>query len=395
MEINRNAVVAAFIAIAVLIGVVLIGKVVEWVPADKVMVCQHLSGDLSFWTEPGPHAQWFGDVVEYNKTNQLWFSDNDGEGGERSTDLAIPVIFNDAGNGKISGSVRIKLPKNETQLEMIRTDYPSMNRLMYDLVRPTVVKVVYASGPLMSSFESYAEKKNDLIFYITDQLNYGVYKTNIQEVKVIDALTEEEKITRVASLINDQTAPGGYRRQEVSPFSTYGIEIGQLSISSINYDDKILRQIEDQQKAQMNVQTAKSQALEARQQAIKSEEQGKATAMTAKWEQEKLKIVAVTLAQQEFEVAALDAKKAKEVAERIIQEGRAEAEAARAKVSAGLSPAEKAEWDYKTKVGVAAEISKLQLPTVIMGGNGQGGQSQALDIMSLKFATDLVDKLSK
>ena len=36
-----------------------------------------------------------------------------------------------------------------------------MDRLMNDLVRPTVTKVIYASGPLMSAFESYAEKKND------------------------------------------------------------------------------------------------------------------------------------------------------------------------------------------------------------------------------------------
>jgi regulator of protease activity HflC (stomatin/prohibitin superfamily) len=286
------------------------------------------------------------------------------------------------------------LPKGDAQLEQIRTDYPSMNRLLYDLVRPTVVKVVYASGTLMSSFESYAEKKNDLIFYITDQLNNGVYRTQVKEETIIDALTGEKKVKKVASLITDSLAAGGYARQEKSPFSTYGIEIGQLSISSINYDDKILAQISQQQTSQMGVQTALAQALEAKQQAIKAEEQGKEKYQIAKWKQEEIRATEVTRAQQEYEVAALQAKQAKEVAEKTIQEGRAEAEVARLKVQAGLSPAEKAEWDYKTKVGVAAEISKLQLPTVIMGG-GNGSNNQALDIMSLKFATDLVDKMSK
>ncbi|MDR2847875.1 MAG: hypothetical protein LBV39_02100, partial [Bacteroidales bacterium] len=103
MKISKNIVIAAFVGIVVLLGLVSIGKLVEWVPADKVVVCQHLNGSLDFWTEPGPHGQWMGDLVEYNKTNQLWFSDAEGEGGERATDLAIPVIFNDAGNGKISG----------------------------------------------------------------------------------------------------------------------------------------------------------------------------------------------------------------------------------------------------------------------------------------------------
>ena len=390
---EKRAIIAGFIGLLLILGLVGMTKIVEWLPAEKIAVCQHVNGRLSFWTTPGVKSQWFGDVITYDRTSQLWFSDNEGEGGERATDLAIPVIFNDAGNGKISGSVRVKLPVSETHLQAIRTDYPTMNKLIYDLVRPTVVKVVYASGTLMSSFESYAEKKNDLIFYITDQLNNGVYKTQTKEVRVIDALSGEEKIQRVASLVSDSVAPGGYARQERSPFNSYGIEVGQLSISSINYDDCILRQIEEQQKAQMAVQTAKAQAIEARQQAIRAEEQGKAVAMTARWEQEKVKVVAVTRAQQEYEVAALEAKKAKEVSERIIQEGRAEAEASRAKVSAGLTPQEKAEWEYKTKVGVAAEISKIKLPAVVTSG-GQGN-STLMDLMSLKFATELVDKFNQ
>jgi regulator of protease activity HflC (stomatin/prohibitin superfamily) len=393
MELNKKTILAGFMAIFALVLILSISKLIEWVPADKIVVCQHVTGKLSYWIEPGPHGQWMGDVTVYDRTTQLWFSDNDGEGGEGANDMAIPVIFNDAGNGKISGSVRIKLPTSETQLAAIRTDYPTMTKLMYDLVRPTVVKVVYASGTLMSSFESYAEKKNDLIFYITDQLNNGVYKTQTAEVRIMDALSEEEKIQRVASLVADSLSPGGYARQERSPFGTYGIEIGQLSISSINYDERIIMQIEEQQKAQMAVQTAKAQAIEARQQAIRAEEQGKATAMTAKWAQEKEKAVAVTLAQQEYEVASLEAKRAKEVAEKTIQEGRAQAEANKAKVAAGLTPQEKAEWDYKTKVGVAAEISKIKLPNVVTSG-GQGNNT-LMDLISLKFATDLTDKLSQ
>ena len=78
---------------------------------------------------------------------------------------------------------------------------------------------------------------------------------------------------------------------------------------------------------------------------------------------------------------------------RIIAEGEAEAAANRAKVAAGLTPQERAEWDYKTKVGVAEAVAKVQLPTVVMGGTNGGNQT--MDIMSLKFATDLVEKLSK
>ena len=78
---------------------------------------------------------------------------------------------------------------------------------------------------------------------------------------------------------------------------------------------------------------------------------------------------------------------------KIIAEGQAEAEAARLKVAAGLSPAERAEWDYKTKVGVAEALSKTKWPTVVMSGNS--GQNTAMDVIALKQMTDLVDKMSK
>ena len=64
-------------------------------------------------------------------------------------------------------------------------------------------------------------------------------------------------------------------------------------------------------------------------------------------------------------------------------------------MAAGLTPQEAAEWAYKTKVGVAEAISKVNLPTIVMTGNGSNGSSSALDAMGLKMLTDLADKMSK
>lgn len=115
----------------------------------------------------------------------------------------FPVIFNDASDGMVYGSLRVKLPTDPKYLSRIQTDYNGMDRLINDLVRPTVTKVIYASGPLMSAFESYAEKKNDLIEYITDQLNNGVYKTAVKRVEIMDAITGDKKIVNIATLIPD------------------------------------------------------------------------------------------------------------------------------------------------------------------------------------------------
>lgn len=375
-------------SIIVIVLLCCVGSLAEDVDNKNIVVNQvPITGKMEVWLSPGLYAQKFGHTTTYYKTEQLWFgADKNGE--------PIKLIFNDASIGWIKGCLRVKLPTDREHMLRIQTDYNGMDRLMNDLVRPTVVKVVYASGPLMSAFESYAEKKNDLIEYITDQLNNGVYSTTVKIVEVNDPVTGEKKQQKVASLILDDNSAGGFRRSETSPFDYYGIEIGQVSISEISYEDRVMKQIEQQQNANMAVATARAQSLAAQQEAIRAEQQGKARAAEAKWEQERIKAVEVTKAEQEYEVARLAALKANEEAKKIKAEGEAEAAAARAKVAAGLSPQERAEWDYKTRVGVAEAVAKVKLPSVVMGGTSGGG-SQTMDIMSLKFATDLVEKLSK
>ncbi len=388
----KKIVLASVIGVIVVVILSCIGSLVEDVKNEDIVVNQvPITGTMNVWSEPGMYAQKFGHTTKYHKTEQLWF-------GAQGQGEPIPVIFNDASDGLIYGSLRVKLPTDREHMLRIQTDYNGMDRLMNDLVRPTVTKVIYASGPLMSAFESYAEKKNDLIEYITDQLNNGVYKTTTKKVEIIDPLTGDKKTINVASLIADSLAPGGYKRSERSPFSYYGITIGsndggQVSVSKIAYSDKVNAQIAQQQEANMLIQTSKAKAAAAQQEAVRAEEEGKAAAAKAKWEQEKIKAVEVTKAEQEYEVARLAALKAGEEKKKIIAEGQAQAEANRLKVAAGLTPQERAEWDYKTKVGVAQAIAGLELPKVVMGG-GQNG-NQAMDLMSLKFATELVDKLSK
>ena len=120
-------------------------------------------------------------------------------------------------------------------------------------------------------------------------------------------------------------------------------------------------------------------------------------AAKAKWEQEKIKAVEVTKAEQEREVSRLAAEKAEFDKKRIIAEGQAEAEAARLKVAAGLSPSERAEWDYKTAVGVADALAKSNVrwvPDVMINGQGSG-TSTAMDAVGLNMMLETVAKINK
>lgn len=377
--------------------VISLGKIGEDVKNETIVVNQYpFTGNMEYWTDPGFHWQWWGKTTTYYKTQQLWFG-SDSEAGEQQGN-PIPVIFNDASDGMIYGSLRVKLPTDPKFLSRIQTDYNGMDRLMNDLVRPTVTKVIYASGPLMSAFESYAEKKNNLIEYITDQLNNGVYKTSVKRVETTDAITGEKKTVNMATLIPDSLSAGGYERSESSPFAYYGLEIGQVAVSKIAYSDKVNQQISQQQQANMLIQTSKAQSAAAQQEAIRAEAEGKAIAMKAKWDQEKEKAVAVTKAEQEYEVARLSALKAKEDAKRIEAQGLAEAAAARAKVQAGLSPLERATIDKETAIGIAQALagSKVRwVPEVMIIGGKDGASANPMDAVGLNMLLDIAKKQSK
>ena len=398
--ISKKSISGIVLAVVAILFVTFSGMLFEQTDRSKIYVCQMpFTGEYKVWTEGKLEWQGGGDIDVYRKTSQIVYEGLKKEGEDYvliGDNPAAKTTFNDNGKGYIIGSFRVEMPTDNKHIEKIQEDYGSEESLIEALVKPQLYKVITACGPLMSSLESVAETRTDLIAHITDQLNNGVYKTKVIKIQVPNTITGELETRNQADLIEDTTAPGGYLRQEVSPFGKYGIKCGQVSVIDIKYDDDTQKQIDAQRNANLASITLKTQALEFQQKAIKAEEEGKAAAAEARWEQEKEKAIAVTRAQQEFEVAELEAKKAKQIALKVQAEGEAKAAANRALVAAGLTPAERAEWDYKTAVGIAEALaeSKVQWVPQIMMGNGNGSNS-AMDAVGLNMMLDVVNKMNK
>ena len=386
------------------IAVVLFGAsfyIFEDADKSKNYVCQMpITGNYKVWTDGGLQMQMFGSVESYSKTSQVEFS-----GVEKNQTGYVAVgrtpaaalTFNDKGKGMIVGSFRVVLPTDEQNMSKIQRDFGSEDALIDNLVRPTLYKVVTACGPLMSSLESVSETRTDLIAYITDQLNNGVYKTKAVKTEVLNELTGEMEVRTQSIILEDINAPGGYARQEISPFSQYGITCGLVSILDIKYDAATQDQIDAQKQANLAVITSKTKSIEAMQRTLQITEEGKAAAEKAKWEQEREKAVAVTKAEQEREVARLAAEKAKFEKEKVIAEGQAQAEANRLKVAAGLTPQERAEWDYKTAVGIAQALADTKVswvPEIMINGK-DGASNTAMDAVGLNMLMDVVKKQTK
>ena len=399
-QIPKSAIIGIFSLVIIVAVLFVFSGAFEDCDKSKIYVNQYpFTGEYAVWTDGGLQQQLWGNTYEYSKTTQVEFT-----GAEKNADgyiasgdnPAAAVTFNDKGRGFIIGSLRVVLPIDFEHMSKIQQDFGSEQALISTLVRPTLYKVVTSCGPLMSSLESVSETRTDLIQYITDQLNNGVYKTKIKKVEVVNELTGDSDVVAKAELIADSNAPGGYKRQEVSPFSQYGITCNLVSITDIKYDKATQDQIDAQKGANLAVITSKTKSLEAIQKTILVTEQGKQAAETAKWEQEKEKARAVTKAQQEFEVAKLEAEKAEQVARKVKAEGEAKAAANRALVAAGLTPLERATIEKETAIGVAQALAGSQVQWVpsIMIGSGSGNSS-AMDAVGLNMMMDIVRKMNK
>ena len=178
-KIDTKKIITAVCSVFVIVILFMLSSIVEDVKNETIVINQMpISGRMEYWTTPGMRGQWFGKMTKYHKTEQLWFGGMDID--NNSIGSPIPVRFYDGSEGLIYGSLRVELPTDPKYLAKIQTDYNGMDRLMNDLVKQTVSKVVYATGSLMTGFESYAEKKNDFLEYVRDQLANGVYKTNVR-----------------------------------------------------------------------------------------------------------------------------------------------------------------------------------------------------------------------
>lgn len=386
--------------VALLLLTLLIVNLVTTVGSGEIVVKQNfLDGKLQVWTTPGVHWQNFGKLTIYKRSDQYWFSHKEDEG--KDADDAIKVRFNDGGHGTISGSLRYDLPLDEAKMIALHTTYQSMSAIEHELIKQVVTKSVYMTGPLMSSRESYAEKRADVITFISDQALHGVYRTTHKQVKTLDPVSGQEKTVDIVEPMLGN-GPNGIVREEESPLERFGITGYNVTINAIDYDEAVEKQIKQQQEAIMAVQQAMVNAKKAEQDAITVAAQGEAEAAKAKWAQEVLKATEVTKAQQEKEVATVQATQKKEVAaldldtaklsaQRTITLAKADADAKTLQMAANNALEQRlAAYVDVQKAWATAYGAHRQVPDIQMGGTGTGGVNQSLvDLLMVKSARDL------
>ena len=362
--------------------------------ADTVAVVQYLNGTLELKTSPGPTFCWWGKVTKYPKRDQFWFSAMADQGTPQ--DQSLPVRFNDNANAMISGSASYEYPINvPAKMIELHTLYGSPQAVAHALVRTVFEKAVYTTGPLMSSKEAAAERRNDLLFYIQDQVVGGAYKTNTVTIQDKDPMTNAPRTRAITQItLNKDGTPA---REDESPLTRFLIRTTNLSINKVAFDPTVEAQMQEQQRALQQVQIAIAKAKEAEQAAITAAKNGEAQAATAKWEQEVIKARAVTQAEQQLDVATLEKKAAEQTKQKDILLGEGEsikrrlifqADGALSLKLNAMIQMNKDQWD------AIAKYPGNWVPTIIMGSDGKpnsnhNGAQALIDMLSVKTAQEL------
>ena len=393
MEISPRAIVAGvLIVVLAIVGLWSIGSLIEYLPASEIMVIQSpLSGQLNIYTQPGVYWQGFGTVTHYPKRAQVWFSSRKDQG--NTVDESLPIRFNDNGKALMSVGISWEMPTDNKHVIDLHTKFGSATAIEKQLVEPVIQKAVYATGPLMSSQESAASRRNDLFQYLEDQIQNGVFRTETFQEKQKDPMTGQDKTVSVVKLILGKD--GQPVRADDSPLREFGVRTFNPVINDIKYDEAIEKQIQEQQRAIMSVQTAMAEAKRAEQNAITAAKNGEAEAAKAKWEQEVIKAREVTQAQQRKEVASLEAQAAEFTKQKLILEGQGEAQKRQLLMNADGALAPKLDALIKINGIWADAFAKHQgkiVPDIMWGGSSGSGGNAATDFMNfmnMKAAKDL------
>jgi hypothetical protein len=382
----RVVTLAAGLVIA-LIFIVGAFSIVGNVSASQIAVVQYPTGTLRCITTQGPFMQMFGTVTKYDRQDTYSFSMAADQGAK--DDESIPVQFSDGAHGKISGTLAWQMPLSCDQIIKLHKVTGTQTAVEQRFIRPVVEKSVYFAGPLMTSKESYSERKGELLSDIEDQMTNGVYRTQIVTAKEPDPITGIEK---TVSHVMRVAEGNRFARQDSSPLNEYGIRTYNLEIK-VAYDTAVEAQIQEQQKLAMSVQTAMAAAKQAEQRALTVAKEGEASAAAAKWQQEVVKAKNVTEGESKLAVAKLDNDTAEQYRQATLKRADADATYRKRVMEADGALGQRLDAQVKIATVMADAIKNHPgswTPNVVMGGNANGtgvsSTQQLMDLLTVQAA---------
>ena len=352
------------------------------------------SGEEFIRFEPGfYYSGFFATVTQYPDVITVQYG-SENERGEDVTFFAPPhgVRFNGGDNARIGHTVKWDLPDDEENMLGIHSHYRSHRRLASTTLSQYQKETAGYATQMLDSETHYSGGQSQLKEFFQDQLRKGQILLDKETKTITDSSTGKAETIIV---VEPRLDKNGESLRTPSDIQKYEITPSFVSIDHIQYDELI----ENKLKAKIESATIKSiseqKLITAQQEALTAIEEGKKQIEEVKARKEAEKLEAVIIAQQKKEVAEQEAFQAKYIADKIAEEGRAQAAANKALVAAGLTPEQRMKMEIEIADKVSGNLAKVKFPEMMIIGGSEGGKTldpfQAVGLESfLKIQKDFV-----
>lgn len=295
-------------------------------------------------------------------------------------------------------STRFQLPQDGESFIKIAIKFRSMSNLVNNTLIPTVKEQMINTAYMFAAQNYISGDAQSFRQTFEEQLRDGAYAVSKKEIKDTiyspiqidgDRIINEIKTTYLVSklLVN------GLPKRIPHEITENRILVSQVIVDDVDLEGAFKKRLEKQrdesakrQLEQQKIETAKSTQLRI----VAEGERDKAQERVNQEKEQVKKLIAIeTEMKQEstkLELAEIALKTDRLKAESEKVKADAESYKNRKMVSAGLTPQEKAEWNYKTAVGVAEKFAGpngVKLPTTYVNSNGNGGSSSKDDMMTM------------
>ena len=385
--------------------------------AGTAYAVQYVTGGDKMITTQGIKLKWWGRVIplSYETSIKDIIVTNDNELPKNSQGIynrkAQKWEFSDAIKAEISTSVIVGVNINDEEVFLNMADRnKSEAKLIYGRVLPNIDAAIKNTCKLMDAQDYISGQASDFDRYFRDQLENGMYQVeqyyeseNSNEI-VGDTTTIRKinvgKSSKQKKFRIKRDSNGNIVRDNSNTLKQYGLKIYQAQVTGIDWEESFDERLDLQKNEVAQTQLEKQQAEREYYRAKKEVAKGESEKAKERARLEKIQIQQTIEAETEAKVAGFNLIKEKKQYEVEQYKAKSKKVAADAQyyenaklVSAGLTPQERAEWEYKTAVGVAKQIKDLRLPsTYIEGGKGNNNGNLLESLIGADLAKKMMEK---
>lgn len=322
----------------------------------------------------------------------------------------VKVMFIDRAMANVYLSVRFELPNDEDSFIKLVETYKTPENLIKNTLLPTINEQLTNVSFMYSADEYVSGGASDYKLTIEDALKNGGFVVRREEfidtlytpeILTVDSLlTKPRQIQEIRKFTkNTKVLVNGVPKRTEHEINANKVITASVIVSDValekSFTDKLKQQRDISAEKIIEIQKIETAAA-AQQRIIAEGERDKAAERVAQEKAQVAKLISIETQVKEEEskrqLAEIAVQTAELEAKATLTRERTQAEANRLKVAAGLTPQERAEWDYKTAVGVAAELKSLKLPETYIQGSGGSNGNLLEQLIGAELAKKMLNK---